>query len=172
MGDIQPGPSGERDRDVAGDLSGRARLGAPLGFDLGTIRLEVDGRAAHESEDTWDATWLSATTTCSGPGAQVVVQGAVLTSWSVERFCAGLDGLANTGVGCAYLTSEVPNLTIRVESQQADAPIAVRIELTADLAGQGHWFAFPISRSEVRGVAARCREILATYPAHQVVEHS
>jgi hypothetical protein len=143
-----------------------------LGFQLGAIRLEVDGRAAHESEDTWDATWLSATTTCSASGAQVVVRGAVLTSWSVERFCTGLDGLATTGVGCAYLTSEVPNLTIRVESQQSDTPIAVRIELTADSAGQGHWFAFHIGRSEVQGAAAQCREILAAYPTHQVVDHA
>jgi len=139
-----------------------------LGFQLGGVRLEVDGRTAHDCDDTWDANWLSVTATCKAAGAQVVVPAAVMTSWSVERFCSGLEGLVRTGVGCAYLTAESPNLTMRAESQMPDAPITVRAELTPDSAGQGHWFAFVVSRAELRAAIARCQEILAAHPANQV----
>jgi hypothetical protein len=144
---------------------------ASQGFQLGPIAIEVTGRALHEADDTWDATWLDVTATCAMNGAQVVVPGTVVTSWSVERFCAGLEIVARTGVGCAYLTAEAPNLTIRVEGRQLDGPITVRIELTADCAGQGHWFAFPIDRTGVDAAVARCRTILQAYPAHQVADH-
>lgn len=145
-----------------------AKPGVPLGFQLGGIRLEVDGRVAHDCDDTWDANWLSVTAKCEAAGAEVVVPAAVMTSWSVERFCKGLEGLVGTGVGCAYLTAEAPNLTMRVESQHPDAPIIVRAELTADRAGQGHWFAFTVSRADLLTVIGRCREILATHPANRM----
>ncbi|MFI5249482.1 MAG: hypothetical protein ACHQTF_05920 [Gemmatimonadales bacterium] len=145
-----------------------ARPGAWLGFQLGGVRLDVDGRTANDCDDTWDANWLSVTATCAAAGAEVVVPAAVVTSWSVERFCSGLDGLVRTGVGSAYLTAESPNLTMRVESQVPDAPITVRAELTADSAGQGHWFAFAVSRAELRTAIAKCQEILAAHPANQV----
>lgn len=145
-----------------------APSGAALGFQLGGVRLEVDGRTAHDCDDTWDANWLSVTATCTALGAKVVVPAAVMTSWSVERFCGGLEGLVRTGVGCAYLTAESPNLTMRVESQTPDTPITVRAELTPDGAGQGHWFAFVVSPAELRAAITRCQEILAAHPANQV----
>jgi hypothetical protein len=154
-------PTGSRDHPVANSA-------APLGFQLGGVSVEVDGRVAHDCDDTWDANWLSVTARCQAAGAEVVVPAAVMTSWSVERFCKGLEGLAGTGVGCAYLTAEAPNLAMRVESQQADAPITVRAELTADRAGQGHWFAFTVSRADLLTVIGRCREILAAHPANQM----
>ena len=52
-------------------------------------------------------------------------------------------------MGCALPHAESPNLTMRVESQMPDAPITVRAELTPDSAGQGHWFAFVVSRAEL-----------------------
>jgi hypothetical protein len=140
------------------------------GFQLGPILVEVTGRALHEADDTWDGTWLAVRATCAIEGARVVVPSTVVAGWSVERFCAGLEAVARTGVGCAYLTAEAPNLTIRVEARQPDAPITVRIELTADCAAQGHWFAFPVDRSVVDAAIARCREILEAYPTHQVAD--
>jgi hypothetical protein len=145
-----------------------APSGAALGLQLGGVRLEIDGRTTHDCDDTWDANWLSVTATCAAAGAEVVVPAAVMTSWSVERFCRALEDLVRTGVGGAYLTSESPNLTMRVESQMPDAPITVRAELTPDSAGQGHWFAFVVSRAELRTAIARCQEILAAHPAKQV----
>jgi hypothetical protein len=152
------------------DRQSVARAGASLGFQLGGVRLDVDGRAAHHCDDTWDANWLSVTATCAAAGAEVVVPAATVTSWSVERFCAGLDGLVRTGVGSAYLTAESPSLTMRVESQTPDTPITVRAELTPDRAGQGHWFAFAVSRDDLRAVIARCREILAVHPPIQMAD--
>ena len=140
----------------------------PLGFDLGGVRIEVDGRAANACDDTWDANWLSVTARCQAAGAEVVVPAAVMTSWSIERFCQGLEGLVRTGVGSAFLASELPNLTVRVESQKPDTPITVRAELTADRAGQGHWFAFAVTRADLDRVIGRCREILAVHPANQM----
>jgi hypothetical protein len=154
--------------DRQAGAEGGAPPGASLGLQLGGVRLEVDGRTAHDCDDTWDANWLSVTATCAAAGAEVVVPAAVMSSWSVERFCGGLEGLVRTGVGAAYLTAETPNLTMRVESQMPDAPITVRAELTADSAGQGHWFAFAVSRAELRTAIARCQEILAAHPANQV----
>lgn len=139
-----------------------------LGVHLGGVHLEVDGRAAHDCDDTWDANWLSVTARCQAAGAEVVVPAAVMTSWSVERFCRGLEELARSGVGSAYLASELPNLTMRVESQKPDAPITVRAELTPDRAGQGHWFAFAVSRADLHAVIEQCRQILAKHPANQV----
>ncbi len=145
-----------------------APSGTSLGFQLGGVRLEVDGRTAHDCDDTWDANWLSVTATCAAAGAEVVVPATVMTSWSVERFCSGLESLVRTGVGCAYLTAESPKLTMRVESLMPDAAITVRAELTPDTAGQGHWFAFVVSRAELRTAISRCHEILAAHPANQV----
>jgi|GEM_PF-2833712 hypothetical protein len=141
---------------------------AALGFQLGGVRLEIDGRTAHDCDDTWDANWLSVTATCTAMGAEVVVPAAVMTSWGVERFCGGLEGLIRTGVGSAYLTTESPNLTMRVESQSPETPITVRAELTPDSSGQGHWFAFVVSPAELRAAIGRCQEILAAHPANQV----
>jgi hypothetical protein len=164
MGDLEPvAPRTEEARQSPSRAS--------HGFQLGPIRVDVNGRAAHEAEDTWDATWLSVTATCAVAGARVVVPDTVVTSWSVERFCGALDVLARTGVGCAYLAAEAPNLTIRVEARQPDAPIMARVELTVDCAGQGHWFAFPIDRTGLAVAIARCREILQAYPTHQVADH-
>jgi hypothetical protein len=164
------GEGAQRDKSL--DRQTGAQSGAPssaaLGLQLGGVRLEVDGRTAHDCDDTWDANWLSVTAKCTAAGAEVVVPAAVMTSWSVERFCGGLEGLVRTGVGCAYLTAESPNLTVRVESQMLDAPITVRAELTPDSAGQGHWFAFVVSRAELRAAIARCQEILGAHPANQV----
>jgi hypothetical protein len=156
------------DPDRQSSVQGAAPSGASLGFQLGGVRLEVDGRTANDCDDTWDATWLSVTARCAAAGAEVIVPAAVVTSWSVERFCRGLEGLVRTGVGSAYLTAESPNLTMRVESQMPDAPITVRAELTADSAGQGHWFAFAVSRAELRTAIAKCQEILAAHPANQL----
>ena len=161
---MQRGQNPDRQKAVRSDTP----AGASLGFQLGGVRLEVDGRTANDCDDTWDANWLSVTATCAAAGAEVVVPAAVVTSWSVERFCSGLEALVRTGVGAAYLTAESPNLTMRVESQMPDAPITVRAELTADSAGQGHWFAFAVSREELRAAIARCQEILAAHPAKQM----
>jgi hypothetical protein len=158
----------ESPRHREGDERQAGNAAAPLGFGLGGVRIEVDGRVAHDCDDTWDANWLSVTARCQAAGAQVVVPAAVMTSWSIERFCQGLEALARTGVGSAYLASELPNLTVRVESQKPDTPITVRAELTADSAGQGHWFAFAVTRAELEGVIGRCREILAVHPANQM----
>jgi hypothetical protein len=161
-------PAAERSEPSENRDHRGAKSGGPLGFQLGGVRVEVDGRVAHDCDDTWDANWLSVTATCEAAGAEVVVPAAVMTSWSVERFCKGLEGLVGTGVGSAYLAAEAPNLTMRVESRQPDAPITVRAELTADRAGQGHWFAFTVSRADLIAVIGRCREILATHPANQM----
>ena len=158
----------EQGPDRAGPVHRDRSSGTALGFELGGVRLEVDGRAAHDCDDTWDANWLSVTATCAAAGAEVVVPGAVVSSWSVERFCGGLDSLVRTGVGSAYLTAESPNLMVRVESLIPDAPITVRAELTADSNGQGHWFAFAVTRAELRTTIARCQEILEAHPAKQV----
>jgi len=168
MHDAEPSAS-KSEGDGAGTREAAGRR--PLGFQLGAIHVDVSGRATHETEDTWDATWLSVRATCADGGARVAVPATVVTSWSFERFCAGLDVLAETGVGCAYLAAEAPNLAIRVDAQRADAPITARIELTEDCAGQGHWFAFTVDRTEVRAVIAGCRAILEVYPAHQLADH-
>jgi len=150
---------------------GERRAGSaavPLGFGLGGVQIEIDGRVAHDCDDTWDANWLSVTARCQAAGAEVVVPAAVMTSWSIERFCRGLEELIRTGVGSAFLASELPNLTVRVESQRPDTPITVRAELTADRAGQGHWFAFAVTRTDLHRVIGRCREILAVHPANQM----
>ena len=169
MAEAEGADRGKNPGRQAGAQSG-GPSGALLGFQLGGVRLEVDGRAANDCDDTWDANWLSVSATCAAAGAEVVVPAAVVTSWSIERFCGGLEGLVRTGVGSAYLTAESPNLTMRVESQMPDAPITVRAELTADSTGQGHWFAFAVSRADLRAAIARCREILATHPANQVAD--
>lgn len=140
----------------------------PLGFGLGGVEIEVDGRVANPCDDTWDANWLAVTARCRAAGAEVVVSAAVMTSWSIERFCQGLEELVRTGVGSAYLASELPNLTVRVESPKPDAPIIVRAELTADRARQGHWFAFAVTRADLDRVIGRCREILAVHPANRM----
>jgi hypothetical protein len=156
------------DRDRGGAGARDRPSGTPLGFALGGVRLKVDGRTEHDCDDTWDSNWLSVTATCAAAGAEVVVPAAVVSSWSVERFSGGLESLVRTGVGSAYLTAESPNLTVRVESQMPDAPITVRAELTADSTGQGHWFAFAVTRDELRAAIARCQDILAAHPAKQV----
>ena len=120
------GASSARGGAGAGPVGSGTGEGPDLGFQFGGLRLDVDGPAAHEDDDTWDANWLSVTVRCESSGAAVVVRCTVLTSWSVERFCEGLVGIARDGAGCAYLAGEAPCLSLRLQCASPGAGMTLR----------------------------------------------
>lgn len=142
-----------------------------LGFRLGGFRLDVDGSTPHETDDTWDANWMSVTARCQASGATVVARCAVLTSWSIERFCSGLVGVARAGSGSAHLAAEEPCLSLCVTPGKSGSAASLRVDVTPDHAGQGHWFVFAVGAAELEGAIDQCRSILAAFPAQAVVAH-
>jgi hypothetical protein len=153
--------SDPRDPDRAGRGS--------LGFGLGGFRLDVDGPTPHETDDTWDANWMSITARCQASDASVVARCAVLTSWSIERFCAGLTGVARTGTGSAHLAAEEPCLSLCLTPGQGEGAAWLRVDITPHHAAQGHWFVFSVGAAELDAAIAECRAILAAFPPQAVV---
>lgn len=141
-----------------------------LPLQLGGFRLAVGGPAAHESDDTWDASWLATTVRCEAPGAEVTVPLIVLTSWSVRRFSEGLEELMRSHQGCALLAAEGPELSVCVRPGIAPGYVSLRIDLTPDREHQGHWFSYQVESSQVPAAIAQCQAILGKFPPHEVAE--
>jgi hypothetical protein len=142
----------------------------PLQLVMGGCRLEVEGAAAHELDDTWDASWFSVTARCESAEASVAVRCAVLTSWSIERFLQGLVALERTGSASAYLASESPCLALCVRGAADAGRPQLRVDLTGDRTTQGHWFIFALDDADVGTAIGQCRAILAAYPPHELAD--
>lgn len=143
-----------------------------LGFSLAGCRVEVEGAARHDTDDTWDANWLSVTAECEAAGACVRVRCAVLTSWSVRRFHEQLVGLATGAVGCAILASETPCFSLCFRRNGVDHPVSARVDLTPDRSSQEHWFSFPVDRGDLARVIERCDAVMRAFPPHELADAS
>lgn len=146
------------------------RASQTLALRLGGFALDVQGSTSHETDDTWDATWLAATARCEAPQAAVSVPRVVLTSWSVRRFCDGLEELVRTGTGCALLAAEGPELAVCASETRGRSNVALRVEISAACATQGHWFVYHLDPADLQAGIAQCEAILAEFPAREVGE--
>jgi hypothetical protein len=145
---------------------GSDRQALPL--QLGGFQLDVEGLARHDTDDTWDATWLSATVTCDAPGAAVSAGQVVLTSWSVRRFCEGLIELVRSHEGCALLAAEQPGLSVCARAAPERGHVSMRVDITPVRGRQGHWFVYDIDETRLPDAIAQCQAILAAFPALEV----
>ncbi len=143
---------------------------AVLPLQLGAFRLEVEGRAHHDTDDTWDATWLVTAASCRGMGATVTASEIVLTSWSVRRFRDGLDEIAHASEGCALLAAEGPELAVCVRPSRLPGHLSVRVDITPSREHEGHWFAFEVDRAELPATMAQCGAILDAFPAREIAD--
>jgi hypothetical protein len=139
-----------------------------LALQLGGFELDVEGLASHDTDDTWDATWLAATATCDAPGAAVSARQVVLTSWSVRRFCEGLVELARSHEGCALLAAEQPELSVCARASPERGHVSMRVDITPVRGRQGHWFVYDIDETRLPGAIEQCRAILAAFPTREV----
>lgn len=149
-----------------------------LPLQLDGFELDVQGRAQHAADDTFDATWLSGAATCDSDGSRVSIPAVVVTSWSIQRFREGLDELLRTHTGCALLAAEGPELSVCVQASQVAGKVTVRVDLTPQHETQGHWFAFEMDESRLTSALAQCGAILNAFPtrdmadAHDTFGHS
>lgn len=162
----QPTDGASADRRVTRNAG--TAVNPDLGLRFGGFRLQVDGPASHEGDDTWDANWLSVTARCESPGAAVIVHCTVLTSWSIERFREGLATIAHRGSGSAYLAAEEPCLSLRLQCPARGGEMRLRAEITPSHYDEGHWFTLPVTRADLDAAIAGCQAILTAYPPHQV----
>jgi hypothetical protein len=143
---------------------------AVLLLQLGGFKLEVAGPAHHDTDDTWDATWLMTAASCEGMGASVTVPKIVLSSWSVRRFREGLGQLARSPEGCALLAAEGPELALCVDPSPVTGQVSVRVDITPDREHQGHWFSFDVNQADLSATIAQCGAILDAFPAREIAE--
>jgi hypothetical protein len=146
------------------------RTSRGLALRLAGFSLDVQGSTSHDADDTWDATWLAATARCEAPQAAVSVPRVVLTSWSVRRFRDGLAELVRTGAGCALLAAEGPELAVCAREIRGRSNVALRVEMSAACATQGHSFVYYLDRADLQTAIAQCEAILAEFPTQEVGE--
>lgn len=148
----------------------QAPQAALLPLQLGGFKLEVEGRTQHDSDDTWDATWLKTAASCQGGGASVTAAEIVLSSWSVRRFRDGLNELARSSGGCALLAAEGPRLAVCVQPSALTGKVSVRVDITPSREHQGHWFSFDVNQTDLPATIAQCGAILDAFPAHEIAD--
>jgi hypothetical protein len=141
-----------------------------LSLRLGGFALQVEGRAPHTSDDTWDATWLAAAATCDAQGSRVSIPGILLTSWSVRRFREGLVELARSHTGCALLAAEGPELSLCVRPGTTPGRMSARVDITPRHESQGHWFAFEVDDAYLATLIGQCGAILDAFPTHEMAD--
>jgi hypothetical protein len=137
---------------------------------LGGFELYIEGRTEHETDDTWDATWLAGAASCDADGSTITIPGIVLTSWSVQRFRDSLAELERSHTGCALLAAEGPELSVCVRPSKTAGHLSVRVDMTPRHASQGHWFAFEVDEARVSAIIAQCRAILEAFPTRELAD--
>ena len=131
---------------------------ALAGFDLW-----VHGYQFPDSTDRWDANWLRVTARCSASGADVSVEGGFLDTFAISRFHDQLRALYEHLEGEAELSTNEPDLTVRVIGT-GHGRLAVDVEITPNYLSQQHAFQFEADQTYLPPAIAQCRAILARYP--------
>jgi len=141
----------------------RAPILAPA-IELGDFQLTVHRRQFPDAQDRWDGNWLHVTAQCLQGGALVVASGPILEAPDIQRLRDGLAELVRTQAGAAELRGSEPNLLVRVTAADGFGDLRVRVELTPDPHGQGHWFAYALDRSYLVEGIQQLDAVLAIFP--------
>jgi hypothetical protein len=142
----------------------RAPAQAPA-IELGDFQLTVHRRQFPDAQDRWDGNWLHVTAQCLQGGALVAASGPILEAADVQRFRDELAELARTQAGgAAELRGSEPNVLVQVAATEGAADVRVRVELTPDPQGQGHWFAYALDRSYLVQAIRQLDGVLALFP--------
>jgi hypothetical protein len=141
----------------------RDALGPPA-LDLGGFHLWIHRRQFEDAMDRWDGNWLVVTAQVSRAGAAVTVTGPILEAEDLKRFRDEVARLLRLQAGDAMLTSAEPNLQIRIAPSGSAGRVTLRVDLSADPAAQGHWFASTIDHGALTGLLVQLEEIVEVYP--------
>lgn len=136
----------------------------PPSFRFEIFQLWVHGRQFPDAQDRWDANWLNVSAHCGHAGASVWATGAIVDTIGLLRFREELERLHQTLSGEAVLKSHEPNLEVRVSVADRAGHLLVRVEITPDHLGQGHWFEFDVDQSYLPATVAQLKSILVAFP--------
>ena len=92
------------------------------------------------------------------------VRGAFLTSSSFERLALGCEELHASLAGQAWLASDEPNLSVKLEAKDRVGHVSAVVEITPDHLSQEHRFKFQIDQTHLLEIARQCRMVLARFP--------
>jgi hypothetical protein len=124
---------------------------------IGPLRVWVHGRQFPEATDSWDGNWLRVSAHCAAHGASVAVSGSILDTVSFLKFGKELEDLHTSLSGAATLESVEPEFTARISGADRSGRMTLRVEMTPDLLGQGHWFEQEIDQSYLPEAIAHAR---------------
>jgi hypothetical protein len=139
------------------------KLGAPS-LSLSGLQVWVHGRQFPNSDEPYDRDWLNVTVHCGATGSSVWVGGAILGSWSFDRFARECDTLYSSFEGIAVLGSDEPDLRVTVSIDRT-GHVNMVVDITPDIISQQHRFHFSdLDQTYLPPVISQCRSILEAYP--------
>jgi len=136
----------------------------PPDIKLDALQIWIHGRQYPNEVDYWDGNWLNVTAHCGSQGADVWTSGDILHVPDLARWLVDLEAMNKSLSGEADLVSLEPELSVELKMSGLGR-IEMKVEITPDHMTQEHSFHFELDQSYLEDIIARCRTLLAKYPA-------
>lgn len=130
---------------------------------VGGLTLFIEERANNNSDDYWDANWLTVRAECRGKNSLVSVTGPILHLSEVAALKVGCARLAAGEITETGLFCMEPNLKIELWSVPGGQLIG-KIRITPDHKSEMHDFGFAMDAGELAAVETACSLVLEHYP--------
>ena len=141
----------------------RGRLGEP-DLKAAGFQLWIHAREFPDAETSTDGNWLIVSAHAGGNGASVWVTGAILEVTDLVRWADQCEALWRGQREHAALSPVQPELGVAIRPADRLGHLSMRVDISADHLGQGHWFEFEIDQSYLPEIAKQCRAIAVRYP--------
>lgn len=138
-------------------------LGSP-NLKVAGLHLWVHGRQFPDADDYWDGNWLRITAYCGASGAQVLIQGAIVTIQDIAGFGDQCDAMLRGTATSVLLDPFEPELRVSLEAVGGLGHIRVAVDITPDHLAQSHRMEFEIDQSYLPGIIEQCSAINRAYP--------
>jgi hypothetical protein len=135
----------------------------PPDMRLGSLAIWVRGRELSDSQDYWDANWLSVLIQVDAAYAVVQAEGPILHAGEVSDLVEGCKRLYREMTGEFVFDAIEPNVRLKL-AINARGQLDVGVDLTADNLAQSHHFEFALDQSYLPAFIAGGQDVLLKFP--------
>jgi hypothetical protein len=135
----------------------------PPDMRLGSMAIWVRGREFSDSEDYWDANWLSVLMQVDAAYAVVQAEGPILHAGELSDLVEGCMRLYRDMAGDVVFNPIEPNVRLKL-AINARGQLDVGVDLTADHLAQSHHFDFALDQSYLPAFIAGGQDVLQKFP--------
>jgi hypothetical protein len=132
---------------------------------LGPLKIWISGRQFPDSNEYWDANWLSGRAICEGAGSHVQVSGAFMHLRELKKWKEDLETFRQTLKGAVELPTMEPALKVKIEGQKAaTGHLDCEVSITGEHLSECHRFSFTTDQSYLPGLLSQLASVLREYP--------